>query len=1512
MIKGKYILSAFLLLVVLTSSIYFVLNDSIRIDIQETRSIFKVLEDGKWVVSGVEYTNIFDGTTKMRAKNRSFETEIGESNITTVTRIANYKEGISTIEVYTFDPSSSDVELFPISHSIQVINADRPSRPYVLQYEVQKLLYTGQTKWNILSPQSFGRKMKVEWESGNYYSRIYKYKDKDEGKLTIKYKIDSDDYLKNVRLFDPVDGTWGIGSIVEEIADTFSVGGTVSDRFGVNITATNDFKLIAINVTPGSQVTKAYLYNSAKTLLSTVDVNNNRALFNYNLVTGTTYYIMTDNNGGNYLRNNSVLTGTTFSLFDLNGKIYQILPLTFGGANSNPIQYIETDDELSFVTLNSPTDNHISTTNNVTFNCSAGVVGGLTLANITLYTNETGSWEERNNTVLTGTSNTTTWIRNFVDNSGVLWSCLACDSNNSCGYALENRTIIIDTSPPTIDFVVPTEATSVMKHQNFIVINITSVDINLDKILIRLYNSTKSLINSSITSTSPNYINFTDLVDGIYYYNATANDTLSGINNTETRNITLDATYPQITYSSNSDTSNSSCDFTEKDWIWINVSVTETNVANVTFWTWTSSNSSFNKTTVTNQASIYTLNQTGLSKDVYFWNVTVCDIVGQCNTTSQRYYGDEVVNLSVDGFWTNKEVELGGDLNLSATSTYDYVFIDVDHPSYGTNYSSGKWSTTFELLIDWFRKSLFADSSTSQEFNFTAGFEVDENKTFNLSAHQYDEIVNVSFNISGTNSPYRVKFYGANSTDFDRVFYGNLTGSNIWQNRLVDKSTSPFGYPKTQNITFNNKGEKYLYFLLDDNAKLVNFLLNVTSSEYGFDFSEDYETNNYTDEIFSDAEIIGGFLMPKRSDPVSFIYDTFDDSSINTTLWGYDADDSFTVEGGASGYDWEKTTSESSGALRQYINIQRAGAWPPADMSVSVGVDMWNYLTQQDLITVDDIQFEYYFYYEGYETNYNYTMNYGECDPDHYIEFGDVEIFSALIKHCESESGGSCYEKGESSTPLVFYLTKQTNSSWKVKIEGTEHTWSTGNDEPSCGDYEIYTYWTNGTRVTTYDSCATEYTTVTNEFYVIPDYTYVAPIYSVISNYAKCMGPPDPYGCDTLISRSHLNFVNETKSKFSDSTYYSTSIFDSSGEISEANMSVIADQADISSISLWLSGDDGVNYQNVVNNVMTPITNPGEHMKYAIKFDMDSDGYYQYAPYVSLTQVETARSNLSNVYFDVGDDGTWEQVISGDFDSGDGTVQINLSNASLSNAFTGDPISGHTHYVPVVVNSSQAGQLNIEWINLTYDPNPVYLTVSYIQDFLTSFGDLITNIQMMFQASGNNSQVNITDLKFDYAGGNKTYTVTAHNNDSSVSVDRNITFYYSYWDYSWVPENVEWIFFNPTSPTTKNLKVYGQTDSTPILNITNYGYGGKNATLSVYLNDTLSCVNLTLSLDNNKSNGYVLNSSWQDLANMSFLDTEEIYLFADYSCSYSNWRLFNPYLSFRQSCVGCISSEVVI
>jgi len=219
--KEKYIIG-FLILVILTSSIYILLPDSVRIDVQKTKTIFRVYENESWVVSGIEYTNLYDGTKKMRAKNREIEYNILQDNKTEIIRTAYFKENITAIDTYLFDGGTKDIELFPIKHTIEIINGEDK----ILAYEVHKLLYNGETIKDLKSPQEFGHKMKVEWDDGNYYSKIYKYKDKEEGKLIIRYMIDSNNYIKNVRLFDPQQNNFSVSQ------DTYSRSDKPNNNYG--------------------------------------------------------------------------------------------------------------------------------------------------------------------------------------------------------------------------------------------------------------------------------------------------------------------------------------------------------------------------------------------------------------------------------------------------------------------------------------------------------------------------------------------------------------------------------------------------------------------------------------------------------------------------------------------------------------------------------------------------------------------------------------------------------------------------------------------------------------------------------------------------------------------------------------------------------------------------------------------------------------------------------------------------------------------------------------------------------------------------------------------------------------------------------------------------------------------------------------------------------------------------------------------------------------------------------
>ena len=194
--KTTITLSAVLILVLLTASIYIFIPDKVKLTVEDTKSSFFVWEDDSWVLGATEYVHLYDGTKKMRASSRdvSYET-IGD--ITTITRLASWKDNISTIDTYTFDSTTTDVTLFPISHTLEVTNAVGK----IVHFEYRDILYNGETRV-ANSPESFGHQMKVEWNDGNYYAKVFQQSVASD-KLIIRYRPTSDYEVYNVRMFDP-------------------------------------------------------------------------------------------------------------------------------------------------------------------------------------------------------------------------------------------------------------------------------------------------------------------------------------------------------------------------------------------------------------------------------------------------------------------------------------------------------------------------------------------------------------------------------------------------------------------------------------------------------------------------------------------------------------------------------------------------------------------------------------------------------------------------------------------------------------------------------------------------------------------------------------------------------------------------------------------------------------------------------------------------------------------------------------------------------------------------------------------------------------------------------------------------------------------------------------------------------------------------------------------------------------------------------------------------------------
>lgn len=107
------------------------------------------------------------------------------------------------------------------------------------------------------------------------------------------------------------------------------------------------------------------------------------------------------------------------------------------------------------------------------------------------------------------------------------------------------------TAPSNLSFMDPTPASGSNLSQTSIPVNVSVTDNGVvGTIRIYLFNSSRSLVNNTNVTTNAGFVNFTGLANGVYYFNATANDTAGNQNLTGgTYSVTLDTAGPSITFS---------------------------------------------------------------------------------------------------------------------------------------------------------------------------------------------------------------------------------------------------------------------------------------------------------------------------------------------------------------------------------------------------------------------------------------------------------------------------------------------------------------------------------------------------------------------------------------------------------------------------------------------------------------------------------------------------------------------------------------------------------------------------------------------------------------------------------------------------------------------------------------------------------------------------------------------------------------------------------------------------
>ena len=1398
---NKYLVG-FLTLVVLVSSIYIMLPDNVRLDVGKTYSTFKVYENNSWVVAGVEYTKIYDRTTLMRANDRVVNYSI-KDNTTTIQRFAYFKDGIVAVDTYFFDGNNKDKELIPVSHNIQILNAKNK----IFQYEIGDILYTGETR-EITSPFGFGHKMMVEWEDGSYYSKVFQQKVASD-KVIIKYKIDSNDFSKDVRLYDPAGDYWETNSTINASLPDI---GVYSDPSVFDMNGTR-YMISASGVTPGP------FYG-----------------FKW---TGTQW--VTNSTINNSLPAN--LVHTRVDVFNWSGRLFMIagsssqgfygFDWTGGGWETNS-------------TINASLPNLGTNTGGSIF-LKDSTLFGIFNANIAPYYfgyNYTG----------------TNWQKDWGINASL--PITGSIDNPEVFYMDDEIFMIMGLVAGTFNGY---NWTGSAWQKDW--------DINASLPDVGIYAS-PSIFNDS----SGNYYMISGASDGKFY----------GFDY-----VMLPHTIPYINLDAPLDNSNFSTNY-------VLLSVTPfdgenaTNL-NVSIWdnvTGVWALYQYNETAYNNTNT--TFNRTGIPAGIakYVWNANVTDPEGMSAfNSSNRTFGIDTgiigatFRMFFNGIEGNNSVELGSNLTLMANSTVNRtICVDIVHPDYGVNYQCLENNTqSFNFLIEWFNKSVFSDDTTSKVFNFT-GTGVN-NATF--TGHQYDDVSGMEFNISGTNEPLDVIIFKANTTMdmtnqsqferlIDRYFDGVLRGSNVnvfqfWNN--VNET----------NLTFNTAGEQLVYFLIDDSLATnvgYTFLIDIIGGSVGVAYQGGNSTTgnegfaNYSDidSVRSNAQLDpSGVIMAQNVTNLWASYDDFDDSSLNQSKW---SNGSCIIGPSTS------CVTETGGKMKVYQNL--------------VGASGSNEVISTDLsrFESDNITFSVIVNYTGSE----HTT--GSADGTAYVNFGGITVWNLTVKDTVNTQPSE-----EAHATISFQLTKVNKTYWKARMWGKE-----------------IAYWNSTYSVTQTYSGTTRYIPLVSN-----STANVLHFKTSASSCAYC-GPADMY--------LYVDYVNRTLWTRQNSSVISNSIFDSDSDINQATiwLSGRINGYGEQNFTVYMSADDGVNWENgttvyttgasgTFSNFLsghTTFANPGQNLRFRIDFNSTNWNFNE-TNQIYKVNISIPSSDPSNISIDFGDDGIVDQTLNGVINGTNGTLTVNLSYINISTAFnesnkwTNVITHKHVYKIPVSINTSSRGFITVNNVNLTYNPNPIRINITNVSNTLGNSTNFTTfRIPIgAFNLSDQSVNVTVNDVSITYAGGNQSILFKIHDSLNLLTSTSTftLTYYYSSFiknlPYTWT----DYVFFLPSTNSSKNVSAYGQTSSMPLLRINMTNYGGKDANLSLSVNQTYSCLVLTQNGNATKpASGSIVNTTHQGIqSQMGYLTNKSVWLWADLTnCNASDQSILSPNLEIRSSCHNCL------
>jgi len=385
------------------------------------------------------------------------------------------------------------------------------------------------------------------------------------------------------------------------------------------------------------------------------------------------------------------------------------------------------------------------------------------------------------------------------------WTIYANDTFGNSNSS--SVTFFKDTIFPLVQISFPANTTY---NINVTELNYTATDTNL-------FECWYSLDNGATNTTAVGCNNLTGLTsnEGSNTWSLWANDTV-GNTNESTIVFFKDTIFPLIDYGIGTEVNNTNKSI---NFIYINTTWTETNFYNITF--------RINGATAIFLTPTYYYNLTGLSGGIYRYNVTICDIVNNCNTTATRTINLDLSNPNVTLIFPPNNTYINNNtLNFTINVSDDVGVKNATIYIYNQTGQVNKTTTNFVVgTIEW----LLGIPITLIDGTYNWFADV-----FDWSGNKQTTINN-TLNIKTINPQIKI-VYPTNNTNYSNYINQlnyTISGADICKYSLdggVTNNTITCG----DNITIaNSEGSFYFIVYATDtygnfNYTSVNIIVNLT------------------------------------------------------------------------------------------------------------------------------------------------------------------------------------------------------------------------------------------------------------------------------------------------------------------------------------------------------------------------------------------------------------------------------------------------------------------------------------------------------------------------------------------------------------------------------------------------------------------------------------------------------------------------------------------------------------